>query len=396
MAMTISQQPTSPNGTLSNLVYAVSSTNSGEINHRYIADVYYSGGSTYLTRLKAFQNTNGDAIFDLASVINDYLVPEDDRIWDNSHTNYSSNPNGQKDFVIKFGEEYGDPVSVYAGEVDSDTLAAFPAVVDPDAGSYNFPSGSYTNTAGNVRLSNYPYSTSDNDRYTKYIAASDYETISFLNHGTNKINSIRKVGSGGTTTLESGTLTDTIVTVGVGPANFTSNAPSVGSSNGIYYIDVDFTAGADNLRYYFQVVEECNYDRARFAFTNKFGMWDYFGVNLPVSRTTNVNRKSFKQAFVDYSGTTSPYNISNRGHKQYLNKPMDSFSVTTEYIQQPEADWLSEIFESNNVLIQNSLGTFEPIVITNASYTWKTNNRGQKTFQYTINYNKANNRRSIF
>ena len=125
-------------------------------------------------------------------------------------------------------------------------------------------------------------------------------------------------------------------------------------------------------------------------------MWDYFGVNLPVSRTTNVTRKSFKQAFVDYSGTTSPYNISNRGHKQYLNKPMDNFSVTTEYIQQPEADWLSEIFESNNVLIQNSLGTFEPIVITNASYIWKTNNRGQKVFQYTVNYNKANNRRSIF
>jgi hypothetical protein len=395
MAYSITQQPTSPNGTLSDLVYVVSSTNNGETNFRYIADVYYSGGSEYLTRLKAYQNTNGDAVFNLASVINDYLVPEDDRIWDNAHTDYSSNPNGQKDFVIKFGEEYGTTVTVYANQATSNTLAAFPAVVDPDAGSYNFPSASYTNTAGNVRLSNYPYSTSDNSKYTKLITANDYETISFLNHG-NQINSITKRGSGGTVSMESGTLTDTIVTVGVGPANFTTGAPSVGSSNGIYYIDVDFDGGADNLYYYFQVVEECNYDRVRFAFTNKFGMWDYFGVNLPETRTTSITRKSFKQSFVDYSGTTSPYNISNRGHKQYLNKPMDSFSVTTEYIQQGEADWLSEIFESNNVLIQNSLGTFEPIVITNASYTWKTNARQQKVFQYTINYNKANNRRSIF
>ena len=125
-------------------------------------------------------------------------------------------------------------------------------------------------------------------------------------------------------------------------------------------------------------------------------MWDYFGVNLPQTKSTSVKRNSFLQSFVDYSGTTSPYNISNRGHKQFLNKPMDNFSVTTEYMEQSEADWLTEIFDSNSVFIQNSVGTFEPIVITNASYTWKTNTRQQKLFQYTIQYGKANNRRSIY
>ena len=395
MAYTIDQQPTSPNGTIANLMYVVSSDNTGEDNFRYIADIYYSGGSDYLTRIKFFPNADGSGVFNAGKILNDYIEPEQDEIWKNDHDDESSNPNGNKEFVIKFGEEYGDPVAIYAGEVDSNVLSAFAASVDPNGGSYNFPSASYTNAAGDVRLSNYPYSTSDNDKYTKYIAENDYETISFLNIGTGKINSIIKYGSGGTVTLHSGTLTDTIVTVGVGPANFTTGAPTPSSGDGEYFIDVDFTSGPDNLQYYFKVVEECNYDRVRFAFINKFGMWDYFGVNLPQSKVTALNRKMYQATSVDYSGTNPSYDVNRRGNTQYYTSYTDRFSVTTDWLTTLEADWLTELIESSEPFIQQEVGgtqEFVPIMITNSSYTWKTNPKGQKVFQHTIEWMYSNPR----
>lgn len=394
MAYTIDQQPTSPNGTIGNLMYVVSSDNTGEDNFRYIADIYYSGSLDRLSRIKFFPNADDSGVFNAGKILNDYIDPEKDEIWKNAHTNESSNPNGQKDFVIKFGEEYGDPVTVYTDEAISDTLAVFAAQIDPNQDSYNFPSGSYTNTEGTVRLSSYPYNPNRQDQYTKEISANDYETMTVLNIG-NQVNSIRKFGSGGTVTMHSGTITDTTISIPCGPANFTTGAPSVGSNDGIYYIDIDFTSGTDNIRYYFQVEDDCNYDRVRFAFINKFGVWDYYGINLPINKNTSVKRKQYQATSVNYSGTNPSYDVNSRGKTNYYTSFTDNYQISTPYLEQGEANWLSELIESPEVFVQEDVsGTpqFVPIVITNNSYNWKTNTRGQKVFQHTIQYQYANPR----
>lgn len=394
MAQTILQQPTTPNGTLANLIYVVSSTNSTEPQFRYIADVYYSGSVDRLTRLKFFPNQDNSGVVDLGKVLNDYLNPELDEVWKNGHTTESYNPNGNKDFEVKFGEEYGTSLSssitVYESQSVSDPISVFEALVDPNGGSYNFPSSSYSNLLGDIRLSNYPYVSSNPTYYTKDISVNDYETLTVLN-GTNgvNINSITKYGSGGTVVLHSGEITEPTVTIPVGPANFTTGAPTDD-----YYIRFGFTTGND-VDYYYTIAEECNYDRVRFAFINKFGFWDYYGINLPQNKITRINRKQYQSTYVDYSGVNPQYDVNKRGKTDYYISYNDIFAVSTPFLQQGEANWLTELIESKEVFLQetvNGVEQFVPVNINNTDYTWKTNPRGQKVFQYNISWVYSNPR----
>lgn len=107
MAITILQEPTSPNVSNTNLIYTISSSNVPQFQFRYIADLYYSGSSTRLARFKYPQNSSGTANIDLARPINDYL--DYDYNW-NIDTITTSSIN-YKNFEIKFGEEYGTSYS---------------------------------------------------------------------------------------------------------------------------------------------------------------------------------------------------------------------------------------------------------------------------------------------
>ena len=124
-------------------------------------------------------------------------------------------------------------------------------------------------------------------------------------------------------------------------------------------------------------------------------MWDYYGVNLPTNKNTSVSRKQFQATSANYSGVNPGYDVSRRGITNYYTSFTDNYQVVTEYLQQGEADWLSELLESEEVFVQqdvNGTQQFVPVIITNSNYTWKTNNRGQKVFQYTIQYQYANPR----
>jgi len=73
MALTILQEPTSPNVSSTNLIYTVSSSNVPQFQYRYIADLYESGNATRLARFKYPQNSSGTANIDLSRPIGDSL-----------------------------------------------------------------------------------------------------------------------------------------------------------------------------------------------------------------------------------------------------------------------------------------------------------------------------------
>ena len=137
------------------------------------------------------------------------------------------------------------------------------------------------------------------------------------------------------------------------------------------------------------------YDETRFAFINNLGTWDYYSIFNPINKTTNLTRESVDLPNVDYNGATSPYNISNRGKTTYYTSNEDVYQITTDPLSQENADWLTEMIESPNVYIQSG-DNFIPVNIRNAQYTWRTNPKGQKLFQYTIDFSYSNNRRSTY
>jgi len=138
----------------------------------------------------------------------------------------------------------------------------------------------------------------------------------------------------------------------------------------------------------------CN-QKVRFAFINKYGAWDYWSNFNPVRRNTNIQRETVILPKVDYSSATSPYSYTSRGNKQYFQDFTDTYTVDTDYLDQPFANWLEQLLESPSVFIQQG-DEFIPIVITNSSYTANTSTARQKLFKYTITFQPAKGRQLFF
>ena len=103
MAITIQQEPTSPNMGNSNLLYVVTSNTSSAAQYQYVVDIYESGSATLVQRVKQQPNPSAKGVFDLGQIITSQLAS--DNVWKAAPFLTSTECN--KDFVVKFGEEYG-------------------------------------------------------------------------------------------------------------------------------------------------------------------------------------------------------------------------------------------------------------------------------------------------
>lgn len=137
MALTILQEPTSPNVSSTNLIYTISSSDIPQFQFRYLADLYESGSSTRLARFKYPQNSSGTVNIDMGRPIGDYL----DTNYNWKINTLESSSISCKRFTIEFGEEYA---SSYIGNVTE-----FPSLVSSSItvlnGNIQYPSvDSYT------------------------------------------------------------------------------------------------------------------------------------------------------------------------------------------------------------------------------------------------------------
>ena len=140
---------------------------------------------------------------------------------------------------------------------------------------------------------------------------------------------------------------------------------------------------------------DCAYNGVRFGFINNYGVWDWYTFTLANDKDYTFDRGIYQQTFVNYSTTTNnvPYDISRRVNNAYYTNIDENFTVNSDWLTQEEADWLEQLFYSPNVYIQDGFNML-PIVVTTANLVTKTNPRTQKNFQYVINYQLANPKRS--
>ena len=445
MAITIRQEPTSPNMANSNLLWVVTSGLTGNPQYQYVLDIYESGSSTLIQRVKQQPNPGNKGIFDLGQIIPTQL--ESDNVWTAAPFTLLGKSN--KDFEIKFGEEYGtstsSSVTLYDGAgspgnpsvTGLDFYTITDGLVEPNSGDWNFASASYytssvapTGGSGNFTRS----SALTNASLTQSIQDGEYETISLYNgnfdlSSTNaqdayyvQFRVYNSAGSniqnfdfynidsngGGPRTSEAEEWSDVytdqtnrtrLLHIGVGPQNLADTGNTLNSNWAYYIVEVtgQESAGIEDgsaiyASYRFTKDEaNCSYPGARFAWKNEFGVWDYYTFKLAESTTGGVERQSYEQSFVDFSNPTItlPYDIERRGKSQYYNKVNKTHTANTDYLNQADADFLRELFFSTNVYLQEGTD-FVPVVITTANVTEKTNPRSQKLFRYTVEYQYAN------
>ena len=449
----ITQSATVPGMANADLLYVVTSTTSSSPQFQFVCDVKYATGSAVLQRIKQQPNPDGYGVFNIGQIIGTYL--DIDFPW--KAKPFITSSAGAKTFYITFGEEYGtstsSSVTLYNGITNVPNQAPNRApyastvkplfvngLVEPNSGDWNFDSGSFftqsASPAGTTSF-NKQYTLSDAPT-TQKIQDGEYHTIALFNgsrvSGTvsaqdlyfyevkvydtasNNIQTINwyniQANGGGPRTAtgqvwsdianytETGSL---LLYAGSGPQNFADTGSTL-NPNWSYYTVTWYSqesAGIENTSgSYAQVTfvkdtSVCDLEGVRFAWKNKYGVWDYYTARLATNSSVQIERNAYEQSFVNYSTDTNPlpYNISRRGALQFYNKLDQTKTVTTDYLNQTDADWIKELIFSANVYIQEGTD-FIPVVITNASVTEKSNPRSQKLYNYEISFKFANQQRA--
>jgi len=200
MAITIQQQPTSPGQVNSNLIWTVSSNQFAQPQFQYVVDIYLSGSATRLQRVKQQPNPNSYGVFDFGQILSQYMSTPSDVITTSVYTPLGSTTENRQ-FVVKFGEEYGtspsSSVTLYNGNSatpgnPAKTSSAYyefaNGLVEPNnAVNWNWNSGSYLDYY-NVNVDDeYDYDTwlTNASRTLKMRPAGDYHTLSIYNGNYN-------------------------------------------------------------------------------------------------------------------------------------------------------------------------------------------------------------------
>jgi len=440
MALTIRQNPTSPNQANADLLFVVTSTSSSNPQFQFVMEVS-DGTDTY--KFTQQPNPSGKGVFDMGQVASDFLGA--DTPFKTPFVQTSTL--GTKTLSSVFYEEYGtsttSSVGLYGGTSGSNVFV-MNGVVEPNSGDWNFASSSFytssfTPTGGGADYGDLQHALT-NSPLTQSIKNDEYATVSILNgnfFGEEfnaqdiyyiQVNVFNEAGSniqnfgwfnlnsgsinGGPRVLDTqyyndvyGALTDgeRLIHVAAGPQNFADAGNTLNANWYSYKVTLvgQESAGIEDngaqyaQRWFTKDTGECAYTGTRFAFLNELGGYDYYSFDLAHTKQDNITRETYEQTFVPYSTTTNAatYDKSRRGSKVYSISYEETRTAESDYLTQEQADWLRELVESPEVYIQEGTD-FVPVVITNSNFTYKTNPRTQKLYTLSIQYKLSNNRRS--
>ncbi len=199
--ITIQQYPGQLNLANSDLLWEVTSAQSGSPQYQFVC-VLKDGCNSTLTTVKQQPNVAGKGVFNLGRIVKQYLD------YDYYALNigatgslFHKNTSTAKFFKVAFGEEYGtsttSSVTAYSGVGTATGSAAYTGslayyywlngTLDPNYGSFNWNTSSYFKSEAipNSATFNYNVALTDAPR-TQYIQATDYASISVLNGNLNQ------------------------------------------------------------------------------------------------------------------------------------------------------------------------------------------------------------------
>ena len=228
-----------------------------------------------------------------------------------------------------------------------------------------------------------------------------------------QIDNIQSVGGGPNITPGQGLIPTgnySAITIGCGPANMPDL--TLNPLTKTYYLmpmvlsPAGGTCGGSGLMVPsgwitqgFNILEEpCNdYPHIQFAWLNSLGFRDQFTFTKKNQKGINTTRNEFLKEAADYNDLSYDVNEQSRGTTVYSQKIKETWTATTGYINDYEAELLGSMFKSAQVNARFSEGEYKnewiPVKLTSNSYIQKTN-RKDRLFQYTVTFQLASNIKS--
>jgi hypothetical protein len=447
MAVSFIQQPNLKiNAAYDDIVFTLQNGATSQFYHKYILKVFVN--QTLVATLKASANQQGNGIFKIQNILQDFCTTDIDGYIDaggaNSTLNgvgadiaqhaihkidaFAGNKSNLNQFRVEGTEEYATTAD---GTVTEQSITAFSlvksvfnAVTQIEDGFENFNGFDFVLSSTNSKLL-----TGFDSTINRKIRSTDYHTLAFLSGKWGiagaqqslpdkfvvKFYNDANVQQGSTIdynidalatqgALYGGFVTHTVAhnTVsraglfyfGCGLKNITNNGGTIPAAATYYTVQAENSGSAISALYRFDIVgDDCKgYETIRLAYLNRLGAYDYYNFNKRSTRTTAVQKNTFKKAYGDYQGERYSYGVYQGGTNNYGVTANETIEANTDFISEEEAAALEELFTSPSVFMQNTSGNFEPIVITESEYTKQTS-ANDRIIQYTIGLHKAHNKR---
>lgn len=375
MAVTILVTPKTFAPVYNKMEYLIESTNVAQPNFAYLVDIYINGSVTKTVRLRIpIRPTDNYGKVDIHRVLESALTSNVGNPLGTAAT-YNA-LNSSLDYVVKFGEEYGDPIVVQPTFTTDISRKAFNASLEKQP-FINWDVADYTLTALNKKfLTNMPNDNKvslDSHGWLYYKSSAVVEQ--FIIRGINQAGVLSAV------TIDAASTSGDIQFVPSAPAslnkidnaNFTFGSQPAIPADTISYSIVALNAinTIVSETKTFVIQENCKYNVNTLIFQNNLGGFDNFTFYLGDESTTAIERKDMKVNVDNVVHNDIVYSMDEREKVTYYTKNTPSLKLMSDWITEAESNWLLELMSSPEIYLQNGDELIAVAKIKATNYTKK-------------------------
>lgn len=370
MAITINSQPEDFGSFHDDMWVVATSTNATTTNMKYVFDIRIN--SVLVARLRVFPDPTTDkGIVNIGNIIRNYWSS----YFKPSTTRQLFNYNGNDNFVlytVQIGEDLNGTVTT--------NLAQFISL------AWNYAPPAFRDWAGAYYVNKLDNWLTNRDKNALTVYGDERVFISYAPVTPGDSSLAVTVNNGVSSMTGDGVFLLGLQMFDVSPAGVNQylGTTFITPSTQSYTL----TISADTIR----VTRACTqYTPYSLHFLNELGGFDTFQFRLVNRQSRQFERKKYEQLGWALSGTTmtrsDAFKKVRGGDVQFSTKQMVKYTLTSDYVNETDYNWLRELLSSPEVYYERD-GYYYPVTITEAA--WQEKKRiNDKLFNLTINIDIA-------
>jgi len=360
------------------MIFDVSSTNAGQTNFNFIADVY--AGGVLVSRLAFPKQPSVNTVkMDISPVMKNYITYDLENVYG---ALWAANTNSQKDYYVQFGESYGATPTIYPNLTRNPTSGskyAYNSIFDFEQFTAAILADYKIDTYGFLLMNDEITIKAGQDLYLSYYDPNQLITdISITAPGTTPVGPINISPGAG----------QFIFNIGMSWSRLTAYGLNGFATNGgSYTISVYASGDPDPVWEITVTVESCvdKFEIYRLHWLNQLGGWDSYNFTKNSLLSEDIDRTQFKKV------TPLNYTVNDRLKVNYNTLITDKVQCSSDWLTDTESTWLQSLLESPIVLLERT-STMIPIQLTASSYDIKKYLTERTLHQLTIDFEYSYNR----
>jgi len=377
MAINIISNPNSVVSAFNQMAFNVSSTQAGQPNFNFLADVYVSGITNAVSRIAIpKQPSVNTCLVDISPILKNYVKNDLFNV-DGGLGYCEPNLNSRVKYYVQFGELYdvsGVP-TIY------DNLRRFPASGSNTAVNSIFDFEDFnTNVWNGYDVSGFGFLTEIPERIT--IQAGQELRLSFYDPS----NLIRYLYVDG--------IYEDLITANKVSGEFLYN---VNVKNCLEFVGLNtigthtitlansFVAAVKTIT--IEIVAACSkFDTIRLHWLNNLGGWDSYNFTKQSIKSMDIERKQYKKM------QSINYSKSDRLKTNYNTTIIDKLQINSDWISDDMSDWFQGLLTSPIVYLERGTDNFIAVNITNSNYLIQQYLNGRKLHNLQLDIEYSYNR----